>query len=54
MMRLMTGRCGYSGAVLVTKLLPLGYEIVTGHQPGGLNDQNRWPNLRWMQKAIPQ
>ena len=54
MRRFVTGTHVNRVAGLVPKLLPLGYEIVTGYQPGGLNDQHRWPNLRWMQKAISQ
>jgi hypothetical protein len=54
MKRFVTGSHVNSGAALVLKLLALGHEIFAGDPPDGLNDQNRWPNLRWMQKAIPQ
>jgi len=53
MKRLMTGRCGYRGAVLVPKLMALGLEVVASYEHGGLKDQGRRHNLRWMQKARP-
>ncbi|MEY4254804.1 MAG: hypothetical protein RLZZ141_31 [Pseudomonadota bacterium] len=54
MKRFVTGSRVNRREALAPILLALGHEIVTGHQPAGLNDQHRWPNLRWMQKAIPQ
>lgn len=53
MKRLMTGRCGYSGAVLVPKPLALGLEVVASYEHGGLKDQDCRYNFRWMQKARP-
>ena len=50
---IVTGRSGYRGAVLVPKPLALGHEIAASYQLGGLKDQDRRHNLRWMQKARP-
>jgi hypothetical protein len=50
----MTGVCGYMRSVLVPKLLVLGCEVVATSQRGALAVQDRWHNLRWMQKAISQ
>ncbi|MEY4249164.1 MAG: hypothetical protein RJA87_797 [Pseudomonadota bacterium] len=53
MKRLVTGRFGYRGSVLVPKRLTPSHVGVASYQHGGLKDQDRWHNLRWMQEARP-
>lgn len=50
---IVTGRCGHKGSDRVSERLAHGHEVVATYQSGGLKDQDREYNLRWMQKVRP-